>query len=183
MARAPRLSEGRLRGYEDCRLARAIAVNPSRQEARPFGLRGVTAQRGPSKGAYHRRRGAPSREPDRQLVRGARVRSWCLTSARNSRQLHRFATSTKSPGFLKDLYRLPLSSSAREMRNLPRTSLPGSSIRHISTQEADHPRPVRTTRRLRRCALTGPYLSRVEVAALAPPRSRWTRILPPHRIL
>jgi hypothetical protein len=63
---------------EDCRLARAIAVNPSRQEARPFGLRGVTAQRGPSKGAIiaidgkerlrASRIAAPTRGEGRKLV-------------------------------------------------------------------------------------------------------------------
>ena len=33
-----------------CSLARAFAVNPARQEARPFGLRGLTAQRGQARG-------------------------------------------------------------------------------------------------------------------------------------
>jgi len=55
-------------GHEDYRLARAIAVKPARQEARPFGLRGLTAQRGPSKRAVmpSTARSAPSLEPDRR---------------------------------------------------------------------------------------------------------------------
>jgi hypothetical protein len=107
--------------------ALSIAVNPSRQEPRPFGLRGVTAQRGSSKAAIiaidgeerlrASRIAARTRGEGQKLVPDI---SSQLPPASPVR--HR----TKSPGFLKDVYRFPLSSSAREMRNLPRTSLSGS---------------------------------------------------------
>jgi hypothetical protein len=114
--------------HEDCRLARAIAVNPSRQEARPFGLRGVTAQRGPSKGLA-----SPSTARSASARAGSLARTWGEgqklmpdISSQVPASFTGLPLTTKSPAFLKDVYRFPLSRSVRETRNLPRISLSGS---------------------------------------------------------
>src|SRR5215470_94957 len=53
---------------------RALAINPARLKARPFGLRGLTAQRGQARGlSCQEWREAASRPPDAVLVEGELV--------------------------------------------------------------------------------------------------------------
>ena len=133
-----------LHGPEDYRLARALAVNPPRQEARPpFGLRRLTAPHSQSKHGHHAHRRREKRPPSLEPDRGSSLRP-ALEARRADISLHNSQAKAlqtasfhgpppriKSPSSLRDVYLFPTSSSVWETRNIPRISLSRSRTREI----------------------------------------------------